>query len=1174
MGSKKRKAESASGEKKAPRPSGVAQKLTKSKDLYEAHDDDADEVKHARRFDDVENYEYEQPSDMEDEEIDEDNAFTAEDKKKYGAWFGDGDDGDTDDDDEGQDGGGEDDLGSYDDEELEEAEADVDADAEGSAGEEGEEEDGGLDEVDAIFGAALGEEDGDGDDAGEAEGDGEGEGEEDPTGTRYRDLLNTALGRGAGGVGLPKRGTPTPRGLRSGGAAQVLSEAFPESEYNVNPGAATEAPRAWVDMHDGEVRRRLPAPARQVMTTSTGVTVLYGCATFPSRAPPWYRERPSDGSGPPSELTIDALMRGLGKSRRKLGPARKLLEKMAVGKGGTAPVAAPLPRAVRERQERKAGYEKSAEELSRWQGLVKANREAPTIRFTAARDEVSRLETTAAIVSQFQADPGNEMESEVAALLEAAGAANSAAVEQAERALVAKSLTAEEARERRQRLAKMRALLFHHEIKAKRMAAIKSKEYHRQASRAAKRKARKEAEAGIGEEGEEGAKLAARRQQEEAEFVRAKERLTLKHRNTSKWARRALKRGVTVMDEGTKAALAEQVALGRTLRRKMEGGAGDETSSSGGSSSTDSSGGGDDDDSGNDMDGGGREGGGGRTAAARPSSSKARAAAMQILAGSGAAEGDGGPAKGLMALPFMARAMERQRLAAQQEASAVLAEMQAQDEGEAGAGDGLGGPSGFEFGVSEPAVPVSRRRFSGVPALAPAAGAVPGLGSGDGSEDEEAEDAQAKAERLGTLLQEQVRAEGGSGAAAASRPARRAGNTTRVLSSTTSARAAGRVSRDGSAAAPHHDSPEDGSDSGHEGRPAHLTTRSAQAPLANGSSWSDGVRDATRRQLLSQAAAAPVSVAGAGAPPLVAKRVSVASQQPGRGEGGSPGPTFLPASTFAGSKPGFAFRKGAQGLGYYEDKRQAPPTPAAAAAPAHAGEPAAAAAAPKDSTHRRPAARAQPARSVGGDDSDEDGENGGAGHVMQARPSSQSAQLDLVRAAFAGDDVEAEFEADKAEDVAGELPSDKTAAALPGWGSWGSQGPSRRETAIAKLAADKAKRDRERAAAARQDASLRNVVLSEKWDKKAAKYTAVSVPFPFDNKEVYERSIRQPLGREYNPDESFRHLTRPAVIKATGVMIQPARFSKALAKEAISSKSREGRHIAIVAGGMNSKRKK
>ena len=35
----------------------------------------------------VENYEYELPSDFEDEEIDEDLAFTEEDKKKYAGWF-------------------------------------------------------------------------------------------------------------------------------------------------------------------------------------------------------------------------------------------------------------------------------------------------------------------------------------------------------------------------------------------------------------------------------------------------------------------------------------------------------------------------------------------------------------------------------------------------------------------------------------------------------------------------------------------------------------------------------------------------------------------------------------------------------------------------------------------------------------------------------------------------------------------------------------------------------------------------------------------------------------------------------------------------------------------------------------------------------------------------------
>lgn len=41
-----------------------------------------------------------------------------------------------------------------------------------------------------------------------------------------------------------------------------------------------------------------------------------------------------------------------------------------------------------------------------------------------------------------------------------------------------------------------------------------------------------------------------RLQAEKAEFERAKERLTLKHRNTSQWARRALKRGVDTHDDG------------------------------------------------------------------------------------------------------------------------------------------------------------------------------------------------------------------------------------------------------------------------------------------------------------------------------------------------------------------------------------------------------------------------------------------------------------------------------------------------------------------------------------------------------------------------------------------------------------------------------------------------
>ena len=43
----------------------------------------------------------------------------------------------------------------------------------------------------------------------------------------------------------------------------------------------------------------------------------------------------------------------------------------------------------------------------------------------------------------------------------------------------------------------------------------------------------------------------------------------MKHKNTSKWARRALKRGINVMDDGTRDAIAEQLRLGQELRQKV-----------------------------------------------------------------------------------------------------------------------------------------------------------------------------------------------------------------------------------------------------------------------------------------------------------------------------------------------------------------------------------------------------------------------------------------------------------------------------------------------------------------------------------------------------------------------------------------------------------------------------
>lgn len=74
--------------------------------------------------------------------------------------------------------------------------------------------------------------------------------------------------------------------------------------------------------------------------------------------------------GQHGELSISDLLRGLGDAKAKMGPARKALQKLARQEG---PLAAPLPGPIRERQERKAGYETTKEDITKWQPLVKAS---------------------------------------------------------------------------------------------------------------------------------------------------------------------------------------------------------------------------------------------------------------------------------------------------------------------------------------------------------------------------------------------------------------------------------------------------------------------------------------------------------------------------------------------------------------------------------------------------------------------------------------------------------------------------------------------------------------------------------------------------------------------------------------------------------------------------------
>ena len=78
----------------------------------------------------------------------------------------------------------------------------------------------------------------------------------------------------------------------------------------------------------------------------------------------------SPGEAELGDLKLSEMLAGLGESRKKLGSARKALERLE--QRGT-PVAAPLPGPIKERAQRKAAYESTAGEVTKWQSMVKVN---------------------------------------------------------------------------------------------------------------------------------------------------------------------------------------------------------------------------------------------------------------------------------------------------------------------------------------------------------------------------------------------------------------------------------------------------------------------------------------------------------------------------------------------------------------------------------------------------------------------------------------------------------------------------------------------------------------------------------------------------------------------------------------------------------------------------------
>ena len=306
--------------------------------------------------------------------------------------------------------------------------------------------------------------------------------------------------------------------------------------------------------------------------------------------------------------------------------------------------------------------------------------------------------------------PQSELEREVAELLKGgAGEVERAQMDALEAGAEVDEAGAEE---RRERLMRMRHLMFQHEMKQKRVRKIKSKDYHRRLKKKEKRLREEEGEGADGLEGTldlEGEREA----REAAEYARAEERLTLRHKNTSRWARRALKRGMANMDDGMKKALGEQLRLNEALRKKVEMAGSDSDSDS--------------EDDGGSSDEGGEGGGGKRTA-------RAQAKVLREL------EEDPDatlPEKGLFSLPFMKRAINRKRQAVQDEAQRLAQELgqRASDsEDDEGGVDGAMDWGEGEVAGEDGKEPVARRTF-GPGGVKRGRVPLPAGGDGEGEDD-------------------------------------------------------------------------------------------------------------------------------------------------------------------------------------------------------------------------------------------------------------------------------------------------------------------------------------------------------------------------------------------------------------------------------------------------------
>ncbi|KAJ3296948.1 hypothetical protein HDU79_005308 [Rhizoclosmatium sp. JEL0117] len=784
----------------------------------------------------------------------------------------------------------------------------------------------------------------------------------------------------------------------------------------------------------------------------------------------------------------DAAFLNLRKQLTELAPGTENAGKPGLRAAGTE--AAPLPTRIQDRIGREAAYEASKKEIEKWQGIIQKNRKADQLDFstTTFGESASAVVSSAALVSQFK--PQTDMEQEIAKILQDSALNEKKQMELED--LEMNKLSPEEIAAKRQELVRLRSLAFYAEQKAKKVAKIKSKTYRKIHKKDAMRKAAKEGGGEMSlEELNELDPEAAREKAEKLHTDRIKERMTLKHKSTGKWARKMLSRGDR--DDETRQALMDQLNQSQTLTRKIAGLESDEDSDALNESDTEDA----------------------------LASSRQRLADLEDQIGEDLEKAV--PKKGLYAMKFMQRGLEKQM----KESREMLAEArrELEEEGVGYDSDEDDAPKVVKKKIVPVKAGVGRMVFGGEEEE------LDGGADDDGEEDGEDVDGgnQISSAQFNVKMAKPLSIGKGGESFAVSKSKDSTfsakisnavfGDDPTASKPTKKGKASKQVpvvesTPDISAPAPSKPSKQSANKTkdDDESNPwLTVTATTKKSTKAGKDTHTDKALDKMNKVKQLQKASETIADLDVTLNLDGVRKLEVVKP--------TTTPTIPTPST--------------------SSKKEKPaPNKIVVMGPVKPGAPK-----PKPA-QLLPDPKPKPKPTISYD-SDQDSDDAAtytkiANNFVHASDVATLTQRELMQIAFAGDNVAAEFEEEKRKVEEADAP-EVVDATLPGWGSWAGNGVEPKVGLITEVKKKAGSIEKEK----RKDSKLKDVIINEKRARKSTKYLAKDLPFGYESREQYEQAIRMPLGVEWNTSASHAKLTAPKVVTKMGTIINPLRLAAA-----------------------------